>query len=1111
MAALPPVTAVLALGHMGARMLRRAMAGAAWAGLVAGAGAQSDYYSPLTFSTLAGAAGQAGAVDGQGSAARFAGPRGLASDNIDGCVYVADTGNNTIRKISSQGVTSTFAGTAGVAGSSDGTGAAALFSSPCGIAINIEEAANIYVADSGNNTIRVITPAGAVTTLAGMPGAAGSADGTGGAALFNNPSGIAMDLPGNLYVADTGNHTIRKITPSGVVTTLAGTPGSAGSSDGTGAAARFSSPRGVAVDFSGNVYVADTGNNTIRMITSAGVVTTLAGAAGVSGSVDGAGNTARFSAPGGIVIDSYGNAYVADTGNDTIRAFSAQPGPVVVITLGGIAGFAGSSDGSGSAAQFSAPESIGLSWNGAVFVADTGNGTIRTVASPPIPINASITPGSGGVLVGGAVSYGVHSSGTLPSVQWQLNGVDIPGATNPWWTIDSAQPSDAGIYTAVLSNGTTVVAAPSVALAVHSPVTFAPSTVASNITGGPNGVACDGNGDIYITAGNALELISPTGAPVLIAGSLTGAGSADGVGGAAKFNAPTGIAVDGAGNIYVADSGNNSIRKVSPLGSVTTLAGQVQGSADGIGAAAQFDNPVAVAVDPSGNVYVADAGNNELREVAPDGTTTTLMNYQQVAYLNSAIPVPYFISSVAVDNSGLPHIALANTMSDPYLGGLEMFIEKYIGQGIANIDIEYGDGYSPTTSGAVAIDGAGNIYSTNNGGISVLAPLYSLNSAVIAPLNDAGVSAVTLAAGPIGTLYVADPQMQSVTALAAVGGFNFPPPAVFPPVNPGSPISYPAASASSGPTWVTGSGNSSGPATPVTSPPSTSTQNGETNGSGNAASSFATSRLANISSRALVGTSANIEIAGFVVSGPTGSTEEVLIRGVGPALKQFGISGVLENPVLTLFDAAGKLVATNTAWSNNVNAPQVAAAMQSTGAFGLPQGSADSALLLGLAPGAYTAQLTGLNGATGVALAEVYETNSGIPRLVNISTRAFVGTGSNVEIAGIDIAGTKPATILIRAVGPTLGQIGVAGALAQPSLSVVDSSGTTVASNTGWSSNANASQIASTAQTVGAFALPSGSADCALLLTLAPGAYTAIVSGVGGTSGVALVEAYEAQ
>jgi len=136
---------------------------------------------------------------------------------------------------------------------------------------------------------------------------------------------------------------------------------------------------------------------------------------------------------------------------------------------------------------------------------------------------------------------------------------------------------------------------------------------------------------------------------------------------------------------------------------------------------------------------------------------------------------------------------------------------------------------------------------------------------------------------------------------------------------------------------------------------------------------------------------------------------------------------------------------------------------------------------------------------------------NGIPRLINFSTRASVGTGSNVEIAGIDISGTQPANVLLRAVGPTLGQLGVSGALAQPSLRVVDSSGNTVASIAGWSNNPNASQIASTAQAVGAFTLPSGSADCALLLTLPPGAYTAVVSGVGGTSGVALVEAYGVQ
>ncbi len=270
-------------------------------------------------------------------------------------------------------------------------------------------------------------------------------------------------------------------------------------------------------------------------------------------------------------------------------------------------------------------------------------------------------------------------------------------------------------------------------------------------------------------------------------------------------------------------------------------------------------------------------------------------------------------------------------------------------------------------------------------------------------------------------------------------------------------------------------------------------------------------RLVNISSRAYVGTGADVAIAGFVISGPPGSTEQVLVRGVGPALSQFGVGGALTKPVLTLLDSAGNQLAANTGWTTAANAAEIGSAIKDTGAFAFPSGSADSAILVDLPPGAYTAEIAGANGTTGVALAEVYNVSSDSAELINISTRALVGTGSNVEIGGFVVSGPQPKTVLIRAIGPALGQFGVAGPLAEPSLSVVDSSGNAVGENIGWSSNADAAMIASETEATGAFALPSGSADCALLLTLSPGAYTAIVSGVNGATGVALVEVYQTQ
>ncbi len=302
-----------------------------YAFLLAGSLGAQSVYTPYTFTTLAGQA-SIGSADGTGSAARFYYPAGVATDS-SGNVYVADRSNSTIRKITPAGVVTTLAGLAGYQGSADGTGSAARFYYPFGVAT--DSSGNVYVADGGNDTIRKITPAGVVTTLAGLAGITGSADGTGSAARFYNPAAVATDSSGNVYVADTVNYTIRKITPAGVVTTLAGLAGSYGSADGTGSAARFYYPFGVATDSSGNVYVADTDNHTIREITPAGVVTTLAGLAGSYGSADGAGSAARFHYPYGGATDSSGNVYVADSGNNTIRKGFLTP-PQLTILLSGV-------------------------------------------------------------------------------------------------------------------------------------------------------------------------------------------------------------------------------------------------------------------------------------------------------------------------------------------------------------------------------------------------------------------------------------------------------------------------------------------------------------------------------------------------------------------------------------------------------------------------------------------------------------------------------------------------------------------------------------------------------------------------------------------------------
>src|SRR5438093_8894811 len=320
-----------------------------------GARAQSNYPAPYYFNTFAG---NAYGGNGTGSQAIFAYPYATAVDGA-GNVYVADTYNYTVRKITPAGIVTTLAGLAGEDGSTDGTGSYARFSYLFGIAV--DGAGNVYVTDF-SNTIRKITPAGVVTTLAGTPGVHASADGTGSAAQFWQPWGIAVDSAGIVYVADQANSTIRKITPAGVVTTIAGAAGMFGSADGSGSAARFNSPGGIAVDSSGNLYVADTLNSTIRKITSAGVVTTLAGAPGIAGSTDGTGGAARLYYPYALTVTGT-TLYVADTFNSTIRKITSAG---VVTTFAGTAGGFGNVNGTGSAARFNNPYGVAATSTGTI-------------------------------------------------------------------------------------------------------------------------------------------------------------------------------------------------------------------------------------------------------------------------------------------------------------------------------------------------------------------------------------------------------------------------------------------------------------------------------------------------------------------------------------------------------------------------------------------------------------------------------------------------------------------------------------------------------------------------------------------------------------------------
>jgi sugar lactone lactonase YvrE len=333
----------------------------------------------LSIHTLAGAAAP-GSTNGFGSNARFNHLTGVTTDSA-GNVFVADTGNSTIRQITPDGNVSTFVGLAGNFGSADGSAANARFYGPQAIAAS--PSGQLFVADSANSTIRRVTSAGQVTTFAGAAGVANSLDGLGASARFYHPETVAVDQAGNLYVADSWNHTIRRLTSGGLVSTLAGLAGYAGAADGTNSKARFNRPGGIALDATPNLFVADTFNHIIRKITPAGMVSTIAGLPGVWGSADGTNGAARFYLPQGIGVAPNGDIFVSDSGNQTLRRISLIGTNWVVTTVAGANGLAGNSNGVGSNANFSFPAGLVFDTAGYLYLADTANNTVRTARIVP--------------------------------------------------------------------------------------------------------------------------------------------------------------------------------------------------------------------------------------------------------------------------------------------------------------------------------------------------------------------------------------------------------------------------------------------------------------------------------------------------------------------------------------------------------------------------------------------------------------------------------------------------------------------------------------------------------------------------------------------------------
>ena len=516
--------------------------------LIVVCGQQTVFAQTYTWSTLAGAPGGAGTTDGTGPKARFYSPNGIAVDGA-GSIFVADSGNHVIRKITSAGVVSTFAGIAGSSGTTDGTGSAARFNAPNGLAV--DGSGNIFVADSGNHIIRKITSAGVVSTFAGTAGSQGSTTGTGSAARFSNPRGVAVDGSGNIFVADTNNHIIRKITSAGIVSTFAGTAGSSGSTDGTGSAARFNNPQGVAVDVSGNVFVADSNNNVIRKITIGGVATTIGGIAGVKTNADGVGIAAFFNGPFGMAVDTSGNLFVSDSNENVIRLGSPEVAPIITtqpvaltVTAGTSASFSVTATGTapltyqwrkdgttisgGTSALFTINSAGSLDAGTYSVVVSNAGGNVTSLGvllTVNIPVSISSHPASVTTSSGSSATFVVTATGTAPlAYQWRKNGTNISGATSATYAIASVGAGDEASYDVIINNPVGSVTSAAATLTVTNPVSIVTQPVSLNITSGSAAsfsVTAAGTSPTYQWRKNGVNITGSTAASYVLTNALT--------------------------------------------------------------------------------------------------------------------------------------------------------------------------------------------------------------------------------------------------------------------------------------------------------------------------------------------------------------------------------------------------------------------------------------------------------------------------------------------------------------------------------------------------------------------------------------------------------------
>ncbi len=535
---------------------------------------------------------------GPGPSAQLNNPWGVAVDAA-GNVYIADQSNNVVRVVTAGGTITTVAATK--------TGQ---LSGPLGVAVN--RAGNLYIADSGSNVIREVSSSGVMTTIAGSgkPGFAGDG-GPASSAQLNNPNGLAVDAAGNVYIADTSNNRVRKVTSSGVISTVAGT-GTSGFSGDNGPAtnAQLRSPASVTVDAAGNFYIADNFNR-VRKVNSSGVISTVAGNGSFGYTGDGvAATTAALNSPSGIAVDAAGNLYIADTSNNRVRKVVAASGAISTIAGNGTNNFSGDG-GPATSAQMNSPFGVTQDSSGNLYISDSGNNRIRKVTTSGI-ISTFAGNGASGFSGDGGLAASAQLSGPAGLAVDAAGNLYIADVNNN--RIRKVTP--AGIISTVAGSSSQGFAGDG------GPATSAKLTL-------PEGVAVDATGNLYIADmfNNRIRMVTGGTISTIAGNGQQGFSGDGGPATGASLNNPQGVAVDASGNLYIADTRNSVIRKVALTGVISTVAGTggLAGfSGDGGPATSSFLNfPSAVAVDATGNLYISDTNNSRIRYVAASSSIGT--------------------------------------------------------------------------------------------------------------------------------------------------------------------------------------------------------------------------------------------------------------------------------------------------------------------------------------------------------------------------------------------------------------------------------------------------------------------------------------------------------